>query len=138
LPQLQSQGRRVLVVDDDPAIRELVSALIGAVGCRVEVATDGEAALAQIEAFRPEAMVMDISMPKLDGFDVLERMQGQGLTDQVRTLVLTARNAPGDVSRAMSLGARDYLAKPFKDAELILRVARLLIRTREALYRKAG
>lgn len=135
MSQPQHTGRRVLAVDDDTAIRELVVAQLRAAGCHVETARDGEEAIAQIQAFRPEAMVLDLSMPKVDGFGVLGWMQKQGLSDQVRTVVLTARHAPADVTNAMSLGARDYLAKPFRGAELALRVARLLIRSREALHR---
>ena len=74
-------------------------------------------------------MVLDINMPMLDGFGVLEYMRAQSLTEKTPTLVLTARNSPEDVTRAIRLGARDYLSKPFKDEQLIARVGRLLARS---------
>jgi two-component system OmpR family response regulator len=135
LPQLQATGRRVLVVDDDPDARELVTTRLQLVGCVTAIAGNGHEAIRQITAFRPEAMVLELNLPQLDGFGVLQWMTEKGLTLQVRTLVLTARNDPADVARAIGLGARDYLAKPFKDEQLLLRVARLLVRSREALRR---
>lgn len=135
LPQIQATGRRVLVVDDDPGVLDLVVTRLQLVGCHTAMARDGHQALGEMTKFRPEAMVLDLSMPRLDGFGVLSWMQQKGLTAKVRTLVLTARNNPADVTRAIGLGARDYLAKPFKDDQLLLRVARLLVRSREALNR---
>jgi len=123
-------GRRVLVVDDDPNLLELVRTRLELAGCITRGARDGIEALAGIAEFQPEAMVLDINMPVLDGFAVLTLMREQGLTDKVRTMVLTARNNPADVAHAIQLGARDYLSKPFKDAQLLLRVARLLARSR--------
>jgi two-component system OmpR family response regulator len=128
-------GRRVLVVDDDPNLLELVRTRLELAGCATHGARNGIEALAGIAEFQPEAMVLDINMPVLDGFGVLTRMRERGLTEKVRTMVLTARNNPPDVAHAIQLGARDDLSKPFKDAQLLLRVARLLVRSREAANR---
>jgi len=135
LSNLLETGRRVLAVDDDPGVLALVETRLKQIGCVTATACDGHDAIAKITTFDPEALVLDLSMPGLDGFGVLDWMATRGLTAQVRTLVLTARNHPGDVGRALELGARDYLAKPFRDDQFLLRVARLLVRSREALNR---
>lgn len=128
-----SPGRRVLAVDDDPAVLELVGIRLSLAGCAIAVARDGYQALERLADFQPEAMVLDVSMPGLDGFGVLARMREKGLS--CPTLVLSARRDADEVRRAIELGARDYLTKPFRDDQLLLRVARLLIRNREALNR---
>lgn len=124
--------RRVLVVDDDRHILELVLTRLQVAGCVTAVARDGYEAQKRLWDFRPEAMVLDLNMPGLDGFGVLSWMSRHGMTETVRTMVLTARNGSGDVARAVELGARDYLAKPFHTEQLLRRVARLLARPRSA------
>ena len=124
--------RRVLVVDDDPFLLELVMTRLAIADYDVRGARDGREALQRIADFRPEAMVLDINMPVLDGFGVLASMQSQGMTDRTLTMVLTARNAAEDVARAIHLGAKDYLAKPFKDDALLQRVGRLVARAARA------
>jgi len=122
------RSRRVLVVDDDPFLIELIMTRLAMAEYQVQGARDGVQAIDRLKDFRPEAMVLDINMPGLDGFGVLAYMKGQGLTDKVMTMVLTARNNAEDVSKAISLGAKDYLSKPFKDEQLLARVGRLLSR----------
>lgn len=114
----------VLVAEDDPHIRELVRARLAAAGYTARTARDGDEALNRILTEPPHLLVLDINMPGLDGFRVLEAMQGYGVRD-VQVMVLTARHAANDVRRAMDLGARDFLAKPFSDAQLLARVNRL-------------
>jgi len=118
--------RRVLVVDDDPAIRELVVTRLELSGCETREARNGQQAIERIRQFRPEAMVLDLNMPVLDGFGVLSFLRSWA-GPPVPTMVLTARNSREDVAECLRLGARDYLAKPFKDSQLLLRVARLLV-----------
>ena len=72
------------------------------------------------------AVLLDINMPKSDVFGVLEELRRHDNTASIPVMALTARNSPGDIQRAIKLGARDYLAKPFKDAQLLARVARLV------------
>ena len=122
------RSRRVLVVDDDPFLIELIMTRLAIAEYQVQGARDGVQAIDRLQDFRPEAMVLDINMPGLDGFGVLAYMKGQGMTDKVMTMVLTARNNAEDVSKAISLGAKDYLSKPFKDEQLLARVGRLLSR----------
>lgn len=126
------RARRVLAVDDDPSILELIVTRLEIAGFDTRRARNGQEALQRLTEFRPEAMVLDINMPMLDGFAVLAHMQANGLTDKTATMVLTARNNAEDVAKAVRLGARDYLAKPFKDEVLLQRVGRLLARARAA------
>lgn len=116
---------RVLVVDDDRSILDLVVTRLQIAGYRTAFARDGAAALDAVRVAAPHAMVLDLNMPGIDGFDVLRRLKELGLPTPP-TLVLTARNAPRDVSEIIRLGARDYLTKPFRDQDLLARVARLL------------
>jgi DNA-binding response OmpR family regulator len=124
------RSRRVLVVDDDPFLIELIMTRLAIAEYQVQGARDGVQAIERLQDFRPEAMVLDINMPGLDGFGVLAYMKAQNLTDKTMTMVLTARNNAEDVSKAISLGAKDYLSKPFKDEQLLARVGRLLNRPR--------
>lgn len=118
-------GRRVLVVDDEKAIRDLVTMRLEIAGFVTSAASDGLSALARIRDFKPHAMILDINMPMLDGFGLMARM-GKDQLSTIPTLVLTARGQVEDVKRAITLGARDYLSKPFRDDHLLARMARLL------------
>jgi DNA-binding response OmpR family regulator len=120
-----SSSRKVLVVEDDPAVLELVVTRLAIAGYATFQARNGQEAIRRIAEVAPAAMVLDINMPVSDGFAVLSQMHRNRQTDDVAVLVLTARNQPKDVREAISLGARDFLAKPFKDEQLLARVARL-------------
>ena len=126
----EAPSRRVLVVDDDAYVAELIQTRLEIAGYQTCVARDGIQAVQRLGDFRPEAMVLDINMPGMDGFGVLSHMRANNLTGRTPTMVLTARNHAGDVSQAIKLGARDYLAKPFQDEVLLSRVKRLLARPR--------
>ena len=125
-------GQRILVVDDDLMMRELLATRLGIAGYETYLARDGREAINAIREQRPAAMVLDINMPVLNGFGVLEHMAASGAIDSVAVMVLTARNQAADVRRALNLGARDFLMKPFDDTQLLARVARLLRRTSSA------
>lgn len=129
---LEARGRRVLVVDDDALIMELIVTRLELAGYVTAQARDGRDALTRLADFRPQAMVLDLNMPYLDGFGVLRHMQSPAAVTRPATLVLTARNQTEDVQRAIQLGARDYLSKPFRDDQLLARVGRLLARPRAA------
>lgn len=130
--------RRILVVDDDPAILELITLRLDLAGYETRTARDGADALRAIHETKPAAMILDINMPYMDGFEVLERLRGSGALARLPTMVLTARNNVEDVRRAISLGARDYMAKPFDDRMLLSRVARLLRPPRPASPDEGG
>jgi two-component system OmpR family response regulator len=114
------------VVEDDPMIRELIVTRLELGGYQTFTASDGFQGLTSLAEVRPAALILDINMPRLDGFGVLRKMAETGAIARTPTMVLTARNQPDDVRTAISLGARDFLAKPFRDEQLLARVARLL------------
>lgn len=118
---------RVLVVEDDRGILDLVVTRLQIAGYRTSFARNGSDAIESMRTTTPQAMVLDLNMPGLDGFGVLRRLRELGLGIPP-TLVLTARNASCDVSEVVRLGARDFLTKPFRDQDLLARVARLLRR----------
>lgn len=118
-------ARKILVVDDDESITDLLATRLAMAGYNVVTASDGFEAIRALKDQRPHAMILDINMPGLDGFGVLEHMKKQGV-HKPPTLVLTARHNAGDVEKAIRLGAKDYLAKPFNDRMLLIRVGRLL------------
>lgn len=117
---------RVLVVEDDQIILDLITTRLDIAGYDTYFARDGFEGLKRLHELRPSALVLDLNMPRLDGFGMLRKMRQEGLN--VPTMVLTARNQPDDVRQAITLGARDFLAKPFKDEQLLQRVGRLLRR----------
>ncbi|MBX3069268.1 MAG: response regulator transcription factor [Thermomicrobiales bacterium] len=110
----------ILVVDDEENIRFLVTSALGLAGMETVVATSGQEALAQHALRRPDAIVLDIMLPDLDGFAVLRRLRADG--DDTPIIFLTAREAISDRVRGLSDGGDDYLVKPFDVAELVARV----------------
>jgi two-component system OmpR family response regulator len=115
----------VLIVDDDEHIRDLLRTRLELAGLTTLCAGDGSEAMATLANHRPAAMLLDVSMPRMDGFQLLEALR-RTRRPPPPTLMLTARNATEDVQRAIALGAKDYLAKPFDDQMLLRRVRRLL------------
>ena len=118
---------RILVVDDDRSVRESLRRSLAFNGYQVELANDGQAALDAVLAQRPDAMVLDVMMPRLDGLEVCRRMRAAG--DALPILVLTARDAVSDRVAGLDAGADDYLPKPFALEELLARMRALLRRT---------
>ena len=118
--------KRVLVVDDDKAVLDLITTRLDLAGYQTFFARDGFEGLARLYELRPAALVVDVNMPRLDGFGLLRKMRLEGLLERTPTMVLTARNQPDDVRQAIELGARDFLTKPFRDNQLISRVGRLV------------
>jgi two-component system response regulator MprA len=117
---------RILVVDDDRSVRESLRRSLAFNGYQVELASDGQAALDAVMAQRPDAMVLDVMMPRLDGLEVCRRMRAAG--DELPILVLTARDAVSDRVAGLDAGADDYLPKPFALEELLARLRALLRR----------
>ena len=124
----RSSSRKVLVVEDEPAVLQLIVTRLAIAGYTTFQARDGQEAVRRLREVAPAAMLLDINMPLVDGFEVLSQMHRNGQTKSVAVMVLTARNQPQDVRRAIALGARDFLAKPFRDEQLLARVARLVRR----------
>jgi two-component system OmpR family response regulator len=121
------EARRVLVVDDEQTIAELVAAALRYEGFEVAQAHDGRHALAEVERFRPHLVVLDVQLPDLDGFDVQRRLRTEGR--DVPVLFLTARDATEDKVRGLTLGGDDYVTKPFSVDELVARVRAVLRRS---------
>ena len=125
--QLESQKRRrIFVAEDDRGVLDLIITRLALAGYDTAYGRDGYEALDGIYATRPDAIILDINMPRLDGFGVLEQLRKMKAGRGAPVMVLTARHSPDDVRRALSLGARDFLAKPFQDSQLLARVPRLL------------
>ena len=122
-------GAHVLVVDDEPDIAALVAYHLARTGYRVATAATGGDAIAAAARERPALVVLDLMLPDRSGFEVLERLRADEGTRSVAVLMLTARGGEPDRIRGLSLGADDYLAKPFSPQELVLRVAAILRRT---------
>ena len=122
----------VLVVEDEPMVLELITTRLELAGYKTFSARDGRQALVRLKDVRVAGMLLDINMPNLDGFGVLRHLQDTGEIRRLPTMVLTARNQADDVRQAIALGARDFLSKPFKDEQLLSRVARLVRRPRPA------
>ena len=125
---VRSDAPRVLVVDDERSITDLVSMALRYEGLQVEVANAGRQALESISRFRPQLMVLDVMLPDLSGFEVLERMARDGIGGRVPVLFLTARDTLDDKLRGFTLGGDDYMTKPFSVEELIVRVRAILRR----------
>ncbi|MFF9622845.1 response regulator transcription factor [Streptomyces griseosporeus] len=122
-------GARVLVVDDDPTVAEVVSGYLDRAGYVVDRAGDGPAALARAAAHWPDLVVLDLMLPGMDGLEVCRRMRGHG---PVPVIMLTARGDEDDRILGLEVGADDYVTKPFSPRELVLRVESVLRRTRPA------
>src|SRR5689334_8250827 len=118
---------RLLVVDDEPNIRELLSASLRYAGFEVATAADGQQALALAESFRPDLLVLDVMMPGLDGFGVVRRLRQNGRHTPV--LFLTARDAAEDKVSGLTLGGDDYVTKPFSLDEVLARIRAVLRRS---------
>ena len=118
---------RILVVDDDRAVRESLRRSLSFNGYSVELAQDGQEALELITSARPDAVVLDVMMPRLDGLEVCRRLRSSG--DDLPILVLTARDSVSERVAGLDAGADDYLPKPFALEELLARMRALLRRT---------
>jgi two-component system phosphate regulon response regulator PhoB len=120
--------QRVLVVDDEPDITALVAYHLAKAGYRVSTAANGSDALRAARAERPDVVVLDLMLPGASGYEVLQELRRMDETRQVGVILLTSRRDEADRIRGLSMGADDYLTKPFSPAELALRVAALLRR----------
>jgi len=131
MPQREAQkpanAGRILVVDDDMNVRDVVRRYLERAGYAVAVAGDGEAALRIIEEAEPDLVVLDLMLPGIDGLEVCRRIRGRSA---VPVVMLTALGEEDERIAGLQLGADDYVAKPFSPRELVLRVASVLRRAR--------
>lgn len=118
--------RRVIIADDDPTIAALVNAAFQNYEFDCHIARDGGEALDLTRTLQPNALVLDVNMPRLSGFEVLDTLRNDPATAGVAVVLLSARQQEADVMRGFALGADDYIVKPFSPMELIARVKRLV------------
>src|SRR5688500_7216111 len=130
-PERSAQsGDRILVVDDEPDIIALVAYHLARSGYRVSTASSGSEALHAARDEQPALIILDLMLPELSGFEVLERIRADKALADIPVLMLTARREEPDRVQGLSLGADDYLVKPFSPQELVLRVRNILRRSR--------
>jgi DNA-binding response OmpR family regulator len=116
----------VLIVDDEPNIVLSLEFLMKKSGYEVAIARDGEAALAAIAQRVPDLILLDVMMPKLDGFEVCQRVRANPAWSRARIIMLTAKGRDVEKQKGLALGADDYITKPFATGEVVERVRQLL------------
>jgi two-component system OmpR family response regulator len=127
MTQGTAESNRILVVDDEPNIADVVSMALRFQGFEVETAGTGGDAIAAVTSFRPHLIVLDIMLPDMEGFDVAQRLGAQRA--RVPIIFLTARDATDDKIRGLTLGGDDYVTKPFSLEELVARIRAILRRS---------
>ena len=127
MTQSTAESNRILVVDDEPNIADVVSMALRFQGFEVETAGTGGDAIAAVTSFRPHLIVLDIMLPDMEGFDVAQRLGAQRA--RVPIIFLTARDATDDKIRGLTLGGDDYVTKPFSLEELVARIRAILRRS---------
>jgi DNA-binding response OmpR family regulator len=117
--------RKVLIVDDEPNIVTSLKFLMKKCGFETSVARDGDEALTEVERFRPDLVLLDVMMPKRDGFEVCQKLRAAGHT-QLKIVLLTAKGRETEVVKGLAVGADAYITKPFSTRDLVDQVNRLL------------
>lgn len=116
---------RILIVDDEPNIVVSLEFLMRQKGYETQVAWDGEEALAAVESFRPDLVLLDVNVPRRDGFEVCQKLRADGWTE-LKIVMLTAKGRDIEIEKGLALGADAYVTKPFSTRELVARVAAML------------
>jgi len=117
---------RILIADDNVANRELLEAYLANIECDVETAVDGQDTLNKVGVFKPDLILLDVMMPKMNGFEVCRQLKGDPKTSKIMILMVTALSELGDIERAVAAGTDDFLSKPINKIELNKRVANML------------
>lgn len=113
---------KVLIADDNPANVELLEAFLSEIDCEIATAVDGMDAMEKVDSFQPDVILLDVMMPKLNGFEVCRKIKERPDTKRIMILMVTALNELGDIERAISAGTNDFLSKPVHKLELLTRV----------------
>ena len=116
---------KILIVDDEPNIVLSLEFLMKQRGYETRVARDGDEALAEVERFRPDLVLLDVMLPGRDGFEVCQRLRAEGWSD-LKIMMLTAKGRDVEIENGLALGADAYVTKPFATAELVERVGEML------------
>jgi len=119
-------SKKVLIVDDEPNIVAALEFLLEKNGYQVRVATNGEEALGQLDAFAPDLVLLDVMVPKVSGYEVCQRMRAEPKWRDMRIVMLSAKGREVEVEKGMSVGADLYVTKPFSSAELVATIRELL------------
>ena len=117
---------KILIADDNVVNVELLDAYLAEFDCVIETAMDGAETLEKVASFAPDLILLDIMMPKLSGFEVCEKINGNPKTKGIMILMVTALSELGDIERAVRAGCDDYLSKPINKFELLKRVENML------------
>src|SRR4051794_17343108 len=125
MKDMYAMSHKILIADDDPHIREVLSFALGKAGMTIAEAGDGEAALAAIERDRPDLLVLDINMPRMDGLEVCRQLRATG---DLPILFLSSRDDEIDRVLGLEMGGDDYVVKPFSPREVVARVSAILKR----------
>jgi twitching motility two-component system response regulator PilG len=118
--------KTVLVVEDKASLTQMLKFLFLSKGLKVEVAFNGKDALVKAGSLLPDLILLDIMMPQMDGFEVLEKLKSEDTTSRIPVIMLTARRSGEDMQKAKDLGAVEYITKPFKAIEVVDKVLRQL------------
>jgi DNA-binding response OmpR family regulator len=119
-------GERILIADDEPNIVVSLEYLMKREGFEVAVASDGEAALKAVASLRPDLILLDIMLPKKDGFEVCQQIRANPEWRGVKVVMLTAKGRDTEVAKGLALGADAYVTKPFSTKDLVAQVRQLL------------
>ena len=121
-----SEKNRILIADDNQANCELLDAYLSELDCEIDFAVDGQDTLNKVVSFNPDLILLDVMMPKFNGFEVCEQIKTAPATATIMVLMVTALNERGDIERAVKAGTDDFLSKPVNQVELLKRVENML------------
>lgn len=117
---------RILIADDNQTNVELLETFLMDLDCKIEYASDGAETMEKVTSFQPDLILLDVMMPKLNGFEVCKKVKSSPETSQIMILMVTALNELGDIERAVEAGCDDFLSKPVNKVELLKRVRNML------------
>ena len=117
---------KILIADDNQANRELLEAYLAATDYVTDIAVDGQDTLVKVQSFKPDLILLDVMMPKLNGFEVCQKLRSDPATKRIMILMVTALNEAGDIERAVKAGTDDFVSKPVNKTELLKRVQFML------------
>jgi twitching motility two-component system response regulator PilG len=124
---MSSDKKTVLVVEDRASLSQMLQFLFLSKGLNVQIAFNGKEALEKVDNLAPDLILLDIMMPQMDGFEVLEKLQENQETAGIPVIMLTARKSREDMQKAKDLGAVEYITKPFKAVEVVDKVLRHIL-----------
>ncbi|MGM0369927.1 MAG: response regulator [Bacillota bacterium] len=120
------ENKKILIVDDEDIIVDLVRTRLSSLGYSIEYSSNGQSGIELVEEYQPDLMIIDLMMPKINGFEVIRQLKNNRANQQLKIIVLSSKTSDKDINRSFELGADDYLAKPFSLAELENRVKRII------------